>query len=140
MQESVDMAYYYIWASYGYYGLFSNPDKPYPVYYALLFYTDFIRKNGSSVPVNWKREIPGVAALASRGKDGKLQLLLAKYQSPLEELTLVLPDSYRKCRMQILAENSPKGETIREFTRKKSGEFVIPLPEKLYGAYLLEFE
>ena len=47
MQDVTDMAYFYIWASAGFYGLFSDPDSPFKVYYALCLYTEFIRKNGN---------------------------------------------------------------------------------------------
>ncbi|MBO5725293.1 MAG: hypothetical protein J6S58_10740, partial [Lentisphaeria bacterium] len=59
MQGVMDMAYFYLWASAGYYGLFSTVSEPYKVYYALCLYTQFIRKNGRALPVKMDCGLPG---------------------------------------------------------------------------------
>ncbi len=140
MQDTTDMAYFYIWASYGFYGLFSDPDSPYKVYYALCLYTEFIRKNGKALPVKMEQEQPGNYYLASVDEKETVHLLFARFISITDKLNIQLPSGYRICRMKTVSDESPDAESVKEFKADKSGNFVIPFPEKAYGVYLLEFE
>ena len=139
MQDVTDMAYFYIWASAGFYGLFSDPDSPFKVYYALCLYTEFIRKNGNVLPVKMECEQPGNYYMASVDEKGTVHLLFARYISMTEQLKIQLPSGYRSCRMKTLSDESPAAEKIKEFKSDRKGSFVIPFPEKAYGVYLLEF-
>ena len=141
MQGYVDMAYYYLWSSPGYYGLFCFIDAPYKVYYALCLYTEFIRKNGKALDVKLHGISQGTHFLASVTETGTVSLLLARFHSMTETLEVHLPSAYKKCRMKIVSDTSARGERVKHFRSKKdSGCFEISFEEGQHGAYLLEFE
>ena len=138
MQEVVDMAYYYLWASPGYYGLFNNVSEPYKVYYALCLYTEFIRKNGKKLPL--QLDLPGCYSLASVAENGNVFLLCARFRSLTETLEVTLPGMYKVCRMKIVSDSSPRGEIRKTIRSNGEGKFSVPFEEGMFGAYLLEFE
>lgn len=139
LQDVVDMAYFYEWTSIGLWGLFLYPQTPFPVYYALCFYTDFIRKNGKSLPLSFEKGLLRVSSLASIEDDGTINVLLARFKSPVEELAFPLPEEYKKCRMKMVTEDSLTGEEVKEFCRQENEHFSIPFPGKKFGVYMLEF-
>lgn len=140
MQQEVDMAYFYEWASYGFYGLYSDPHKPFMVYYALCFYTEFIRKKGRALLVNIPENAFGVKLLASREKTGKVNVLLSRFKSTVDSLEFHLPQEYKKCKMKMVTDSSPAGEKEISFRKKGKTIFSIPFPDRAFGVYLLEFD
>ena len=140
LQEVVDMAFFYLWASAGLWGLFSTWQEPYKVYFAFLFYTDFIRKKLKKIPITLSTLGNGLYHLAGIAKDGKIYMLVSQFRSPAEEFTIELPADYKKCTVKILSDTFPKGEGIKQIKSSGKGKFRFPLDAKVFGVYLMEFD
>ena len=140
MQTTFDMAYYYIWASVGYYGLFSNPEKPYKVFYALSLYTEFISKKGKILPVKMEKELPGTFHLASMDPEGKIFLLIARYRSITDTLTLTLPEAYHFCRIKQVSSSTSKTGYKTNSVQGRKGVFTLSFAGEKNGVYLLELD
>ena len=140
LQEVADMTFFYHFASAGRWGSFASWNNPYKLYYALLFYSEFARKNLNKVPITTSYAGAGIYPLAGISKDGKVHLVVSQFRSATNQITVNLPADYQKCTVKILSDAYPKGEGVKNIKSSGNGKFRIPLDAKMFGAYLLEFE